>query len=118
MAAAKSPAKKPRGARRSRNQLLESAERAKYYKAKTEQLLAGNARELGLLVDPEIIVRVLERVVAEMVAALDALPSQIKTEIPHLRAAEVELIKRRLAKVRNGLARFSITRAIATGRDQ
>jgi phage terminase Nu1 subunit (DNA packaging protein) len=100
--------KKPRNARRSKNQLLESAERAKYYKAKTEQIAAANRKALGELVHPEVLEVALQQVVQEIAAGLSALPSQIKTEIPHLRASEVTLISNRVARLRNGLARIEI----------
>lgn len=104
----RAPAKKPRGDRRSRNQLLESAERAKYYKAKTAQVEAGNRKALGELVHPELLEIALAKVVQEVAAGLAALPSQIKVDIPHLRAAEVTLIASRIARLRNAFARIEI----------
>jgi phage terminase Nu1 subunit (DNA packaging protein) len=100
--------KKPRDGRRSKNQLLESAERAKYYREKTHQIATANARAKGELVSPELLERALSKVTQEIAAALSALPSQLKVDIPHLRAAEVRLIDQRLARVRNALARIEI----------
>jgi phage terminase Nu1 subunit (DNA packaging protein) len=101
-------AKKPRGDRRSKNQLLESAERAKYYKAKTQQIEAANRKALGELVHPDVLEFALAQVAQEIAAGLAALPSQIKVDIPHLRAAEVTLISNRVARLRNAFARIEI----------
>ena len=39
-------------------------------------------------------------------AALEALPGQIKARIPHLRAAEINMIRQLLVKIANQLAKF------------
>jgi phage terminase Nu1 subunit (DNA packaging protein) len=47
-----------------------------------------------------------EQVGSQLHAVLEALPSQIKKRIPHLRGAEINLIKDMLAKAANGIARL------------
>jgi phage terminase Nu1 subunit (DNA packaging protein) len=89
--------------------MLESAERAKYYKAKTAQIEAANRRALGELVHPDVLEAALAQVAQEIAAGLRALPSQIKVEIPHLRAAEVKLIADRVARLSNALARIEVS---------
>lgn len=109
--------KKPGNPRRSRSQILESAERAKYYKQRTIAAEMQNARERGELVPPALLEYALEQIAGRVAAALDALPSQIKTAIPHLRAGEVRLIAELLARTRNGLARTQIDFKDAARRD-
>lgn len=99
---------------RAAGRLVESDERARYYRAKADAAEAENAKRAARLVDPDVIETVLGRVVGEIAAALDALPAQIKRDIPHLRAGEIDLIRKRLARCRNALARIETDNPAAT----
>jgi terminase small subunit / prophage DNA-packing protein len=99
---------KPKTRRRGPVEIDERIERAKYYRAKAEQVDSANRLKAGTLVEPDVIVKILERPIGEIAAALDALPAQIKKDIPHLRAGEIDLIRKRLARCRNALARIEI----------
>jgi phage terminase Nu1 subunit (DNA packaging protein) len=96
-------------ANRAPDGLVERDQRARYYQQKANQLERENAQKGGHLVEPELLERALSKVVQEIAAALSALPSQLKVEIPHLRASEVTMIGNRIARMRNALARIELT---------
>lgn len=95
--------------------LKESDERARLYKAQADAKERENAIAIGELVPAAVIEGALAQVVGELAAALDALPSQIKSDLPHLRAPEVDLIATRLARTRNRLATIEVTHTHAAG---
>jgi len=99
-------------AQRAPGGLNEVEQRARYYSERADSLARENAQKSGRLVEPELIERVLTHAVTEIARALDALPSQIKVEIPHLRASEVQLIATRIARTRNALARMELRDAV------
>lgn len=84
-------------------------EAARLNKARADAVERENAIAAGKYVPCEVLEILLEQPIAEITAALDALPQQIKNDIPHLRAAEVQLVATRLARVRNNLARYEFS---------
>jgi phage terminase Nu1 subunit (DNA packaging protein) len=91
--------------------LDEREQRARYYEQKADALRRENAAKSGDLVDPIVIGRVLGKVTHQIAAALSALLRQLKVDIPHLRASEVNIIRDRLARCRNAMAHIQIERA-------
>lgn len=105
----KKPAPKRPVGRPRKSEVIERESRARYYLARAVAAEADNAKKSGELMHPDVIERALAKVVAEIVAGLNALPSQIKVEIPHLRAAEVTLVRNRIARLRNALSNIEIS---------
>jgi terminase small subunit / prophage DNA-packing protein len=76
-------------------------ERAKLARVQTERIEMENAVKRGELAPIDSLRDALVPVVAQIAAILDAVPVKLKREAPHLTAADLEIVKREIARAQN-----------------
>lgn len=83
-------------------------ERARLTREQADHTALKNAQLRRESAPIAVIEWTLGRVLAQAAATLDAIPVKVKRRLPKLSAAEIEIIKREIAKVRNLAARVQV----------
>lgn len=92
------------------NALDFNQERALLTKEQRRKMKRENDIEEGKVIPFDEIVDVLQSVVKQIVAILDALPLNLKRRVPALKAKDIEWVKREIAKARNAAAGIRVQR--------
>lgn len=87
---------------------LEREEKLRLTKAQADGQEIKNAQQRRELAPIKVIEWVLGRVGGEISALLDALPMQMKKRNPKLTAADIEVVKRDIARAMNAAARITV----------